>query len=278
MLRTGLGLCLALGLAWCCAAGFDEKDKKDPVRNPLARNPAAIEAGGELFRARCSFCHGLDGKGGGRGSNLTSGEWVHGGKDGDLFSTIRKGVPGTQMPPNDLPDAETWQLVAFIRSLGGAGDQPPVAGDPKRGEELFFGKARCASCHMIRGRGSPFGPELSNVGAARSAAKIRQSILEPSAEILSDWAGARVELRSGEKFDGVIRNEDNFSVQLVDRQGRFRLLDKRKIARLTRLEKESLMPGDIAGTLSPDELQDLLAFLDRQRSSEAKAGNEQSRP
>jgi len=38
------------------------------------------------------------------------------------------------------------------------------------------------------------------------------------------------------------------------------------------------MPGDIAGTLSPDELQDLLAFLDRQRSSEAKAGNEQSRP
>jgi len=50
MLRTGLGLCLAFGLAWCCAAGFDEKDKKDPVRNPLARNPAAIEAGGKLFR------------------------------------------------------------------------------------------------------------------------------------------------------------------------------------------------------------------------------------
>ena len=71
---------------------------------------------------------------------------------------------------------------------------------------------------------------------------------------------------------------DNFSVQLVDRQGRFRLLDKRKIARLTRLEKESLMPGDIAGTLSPDELQDLLAFLDRQRSIEANAGNEYSRP
>ncbi|PYV41443.1 MAG: hypothetical protein DMG09_04695 [Acidobacteria bacterium] len=197
MLRTGLGLCLALGLAWCCAAGFDEKDKKDPVRNPLARNPAAIEAGGELFRARCSFCHGLDGKGGGRGPNLTSGEW---GKDSDIVSAIRKDVPGTQMPPYDLPDAETWQLVAFIRSLGGAGDQPPVAGDPKRGEEIFFGKARCASCHMIRGRGSPFGPELSNVGAARSAAKIRQSILEPSAEILSDWAGARVELRSGEKL------------------------------------------------------------------------------
>ena len=53
---------------------------------------------------------------------------------------------------------------------------------------------------------------------------------------------------------------------------------KRKVARLTRLEKESLMPGDIAGTLSPDELQDLLAFLDRQRSSEANAGNEYSRP
>src|SRR5438876_11434258 len=101
------------------------------------------------------------------------------------------------MPPNDLPDAETWQLVAFIRSLGGAGVQPPVAGDPKRGEELFFGKARCAPGHMMRGRGSPCGPELSNGGATRSAAKIRRCIRAPSAAFRSDGAGRRAELGRG---------------------------------------------------------------------------------
>src|SRR5437867_4135246 len=69
---------------------------KDAVRNPLARNPAAIQAGQQSFMARCAFCHGTDGKGTGRGSNLTRGTWAHGGRDSELFNTIKKGVPGTE--------------------------------------------------------------------------------------------------------------------------------------------------------------------------------------
>ena len=180
-------------LALALAAGGQEK----PVKNPLARDAAAVEAGGKAFQARCAFCHGTDGKGTGRGSNLTSGQWAHGGRDGELFKTIKQGVAGTEMPPHALPDTEIWQLVAYVRSLGGTGQQPPVPGNPEAGEKLFFGKARCSTCHMIRGKGSPFGPELSGIGGERSSAAIRRSILEPGAEITPGFTGVRGRMMSG---------------------------------------------------------------------------------
>ena len=248
--------------------------QKPPVRNPLARDQAAIEAGAKAFEGRCAFCHGTDAKGTGRGSNLTTGHWAHGGKDGELFKTIKEGVAGTEMPPHDLPDTGIWQLVSYVRSLGGSGNQAPVPGNAAAGEKLFFGKGGCAACHMIAGRGSPFGPELSRIGARRSAASIRKSILDPSTEIAEGFTGVRLVLRSGEKLEGVIRNEDNFSIQLIDKDGRFRLLDKQQVSTLTRLEKESLMPAGAGRALAPEELQDLLAFLDRQRPPEEE-GSEQ---
>src|SRR5437867_10954958 len=264
---AGAGL-LLLVLTSLSQATAQKEEEKDKVRNPLAREPVAIAAGEKTFRERCALCHAIDGKGTARGSNLTRGTWAHGGRDSQIFETIRKGVPGTQMPPNDFPDAEVWQLVAYIRSLGGEGDQPPVPGNPARGEALFFGKARCASCHMIRGKGSPFGPELSIIGTARSAAAIRRSILEPDAEIADGFDGVRLKLKSGSAIEGVVRNEDNFSMQLMDREGRLRMLDKVEIAALERMEKKSLMPGNMAAQLTPEEFQDLLAFLDRQRKLE----------
>ena len=77
-----------------------------------------------------------------------------------------------------------------------------------------------------------------------------------------------LKLKSGKAIEGVIRNEDNFSIQLTDREGRLRMLDKVEIAALERMEKKSLMPGNMAAQLTPEEFQDLLAFLDRQRKLE----------
>jgi cytochrome c oxidase cbb3-type subunit 3 len=116
-----------------------------------------------------------------RGPDLTTGSWSHGGSDADLARTISAGVPGTAMPPNQLTADEIWQIVTYLRTL-----QQPVAaavGDLKRGESLFFGTARCSSCHMVSGRGGRLGPELSNVGSARSRAYIVESIREPNRQL-----------------------------------------------------------------------------------------------
>ena len=80
---------VCLGLAGVTAAGAQES----PTTNPLAGDAAAIRQGQNIYRGRCAVCHGIDAKGY-RGSDLTTGDWVHGGTDAQIFKTIRTGVPG----------------------------------------------------------------------------------------------------------------------------------------------------------------------------------------
>src|ERR1700730_19048785 len=98
------------------------------VSNPVAGNSAAIREGASLFRANCSHCHGLNAQGGGRGPDLTAGRWVHGSSDADIFRTITRGVPGTEMPANGFDDSETWAILAYLRSLT-PGNSETVSGD-----------------------------------------------------------------------------------------------------------------------------------------------------
>src|SRR5262245_50842719 len=65
---------------------------------------AGIREGGRLFAKNCSACHGDTGKGG-RGPDLTSGQWKHGGSDGEIIRNTIKGIPGTQMPAIPVTEA-----------------------------------------------------------------------------------------------------------------------------------------------------------------------------
>ena len=95
-----------------------------PGKNPHLGNKTSIRSGLTLYRVRCGDCHGLDARGY-RGPDLTA---VLGGMpDERLFQTIRKGVPGTEMPPSTLPDDEVLMIIAYLtghgrRGAGGDGD------------------------------------------------------------------------------------------------------------------------------------------------------------
>src|SRR5499427_9677700 len=144
-----------------------------PSSNPLAGNATAITQGAVLFRQECVFCHGVAARGGMRGPDLTTGSWSHGGSDADLARTITDGVPGTDMPPHTFKTDEMWQIVSYLRTV----QQPaaPPTGDRALGEALFFGTARCSTCHIVNGRGGRLGPELSTAGSARSRAYLVES-------------------------------------------------------------------------------------------------------
>ena len=101
--------------------------------------PADVAAGKGLFGQFCADCHGADGSGG-AGSDLTSGRFLHGGGDAELYSTISKGVPGTTMPGILLKAGEIWQLVEFVKELSRVPASTPASGDPTRGEALLRGK------------------------------------------------------------------------------------------------------------------------------------------
>ena len=73
--------------------------------------------GRELFVRSCSACHGDTGKGG-RGPDLTTGEWKHGGSDDEIARNIVRGIAGTQMPAIAMPEADARAIVAYLRAIG----------------------------------------------------------------------------------------------------------------------------------------------------------------
>jgi cytochrome c oxidase cbb3-type subunit III len=223
----------------------------------------SVEAGQKLFSQTCSVCHGIDGKGSGRGPDLTQGLVVTRGTDDDVFQVIHKGVPGSAMPGFDLPDSQIRQLVAFIRSLSTKAAELFVPGDQGTGKEVFLGKGGCSQCHMIRGQGSLVGPDLSNLGGEHTLSEIRESILKPNESVQRRYKSITVVTQSGERITGTLRNRDNFSLQMMDPQGNFRFFLTRELREIIPQER-SLMPDHYGTLLSAEELQNLLAYLSRQ--------------
>ncbi len=97
-----------------------ERQQKDaeniPERNPYTWE-ADIEAGQKLFVRRCAHCHSVHGEGG-RGVNLTTGRYRLGGSDRQLFSTLRNGIPDSEMPGSRAAAIEIWRLVGYVKRLG----------------------------------------------------------------------------------------------------------------------------------------------------------------
>lgn len=110
----------------------------DTPRNPLAGDSTAVATGQVLFDQRCQTCHGPAGRGD-SGPALNTGNFSRGGADADLFRTIRNGIAGTQMPPfKQLNDDQTWQVVAYLRTLAARGDprRPLVVARTREGREI----------------------------------------------------------------------------------------------------------------------------------------------
>ena len=251
----------------------------DTAINPLAGNPAAAEDGHRLFSVTCQICHGADGQGDRDrgGAVLNRAGLKHGDKDADILRLIRNGVPGTQMPPfPGLSEQQAWQLVTFIHSLQGhaaVGAGAPVPGDRTAGEALFFGRAKCSTCHEINARGGIVGPDLSDAGRL-GPAELRQKILAPNTPAPKAPPGLHfqggggapppltvvVRTQDGQEIRGVRRNEDMYSVQLVDAAGQLHLIDKQKVASVT-VEDHSLMPDDYSTRQSGDDVTNLVAYL-----------------
>jgi putative heme-binding domain-containing protein len=257
----GIGLALAAALG-APPAGAQHEGKDAPKKHPFMTDLKAIAAGGQIFATSCAVCHGTNGLGG-RGPNLVQRFSWHPLDDETLFKTIKSGVPAAGMPPSRLGDDDLWRLSAYVRSLTLSAAQAEVPGDPRAGETLYWGKAGCSGCHQIRGRGGQLGPDLTNVGALRPLALIRESVLDPDADGLRNYRGVRVVRRDGSTVEGVARNRSNYSLQVQDASGKVYLIAMSDVRELD-LSAHSPMPRDYGKRLSAREIEDLLAYLSRQ--------------
>jgi cytochrome c oxidase cbb3-type subunit III len=231
-------------------------------RNPLAKDPSAIQPGKQRFVTSCGACHGSSGTGG-RGAKLAGSRHIQDMSDKKIFDTIRNGVPGTDMPSNRLVDQQIWEIVAFIRSLNSVAGNRFVSGDPASGKALFFGAGECSECHSIGGRGGSTGPDLSDVASRRSTENIRLAIVAPSQLIEPGFAEVVVVTTSGQHIEGLVKNESAYSIQLQDLKGSFHSFSKSDVSEIIR-NTQSLMPPS---TLSREQLQNIVAFLSRQKGA-----------
>ena len=163
------------------------------------------------------------------------------------------------MPNFPMADEKVLQVAAFVRSLTAPAISMQVPGDPEKGRRAFFGAGRCSTCHMIAGQGGYPGPDLSNIGAERTVPQLRESVMKPSARIADGYRSATAVLKSGQTVQGVAKNYNNYSVQLLDHAGKLHLLSSDDIAKLEVMES-SMMPA----ITDPNEALHLVAFLARQ--------------
>lgn len=230
--------------------------------NPLAGNATAITQGRNIYRGRCGVCHGIDAKGY-RGSDLTTGDWVHGGSDAQVFKTIKTGIPGTEMPGNaTMSDDEVWMVIAYLRTLGTPGGAAPERGDAARGEQLFWARnaANCGQCHMVGGRGGRIGPNLTRIGAARSTAALTREIRKPAEVIPVGFETVTIVTRENKRIRGARKNEDTFSVQLMTANEDVLSFFKSDVQVVPEPEL-SLMPAYPPERLNDNDLADVVRYL-----------------
>ena len=247
-----LGLCLLVSAGAALAAGTEAKVKLPNSRADLAR-------GEKLFQVHCTRCHGQSGEGD-RGPALTRARLTRAADDAALLRIVENGIRGTEMPGADaMSDREMRQTAAYVRSLGKVTPKP-VPGDAARGAEIYRGKGNCAGCHSIRGEGGVMGPELSVVGDSRSAAFLRESVVNPNAAVPEGYLLVTVVSAGGERVSGERVNEDSFSIQVRNSAGRTYSFWKKDVAQIERQAGKSAMPS-YQGQLTETELTDLVAYL-----------------
>jgi len=247
-------------LAWCglvCSLAAFAAGTEAKVKLPAGR--ADLQQGEKLFKVHCAVCHGPNGEGM-RGPALTRARLKRAPDDAALVRILENGIRGTEMPGSGvMNEREVRQTAAYVRSLGKVPIKA-VPGDAGHGAEVYRGKGNCAGCHSIRGEGGVQGPDLTTIGESRSAAFLRESIVNPNAAVPEEYLLVTVAPTSGNRVSGERVNEDSFSIQVRDAAGRMHSFWKKDVAQIERQRGKSAMPS-YQGQLSDAEITDLVAYL-----------------
>jgi len=215
-----------------------------------------IQAGYRLYTAQCQLCHGPNGDGI-AGINLARQQFHTVVSDDDIRKMVTTGNP-RGMPPFTFKPDELDELVAFVRSGLDHGGISFQLGDAARGKAVYA-SAGCATCHRVGGDGALAGPDLSDIGFIRRPSQIYTSLTDPSKATMPINRTVTIVTKDGRTIHGRRFDEDTFSVQLIDDQGKILSLDKADIRRYD-IGMKSDMPS-FTGQLSPTALADLLSYL-----------------
>jgi putative heme-binding domain-containing protein len=281
-LTTALVLCLAFTGAWAQGRAAPSGPQK-----LFAGNAQAISQGEQVYNQNCTACHGPNGGAGEIGPEIVhklSGSLRGELNDNQILEVIRNGTPRTAMPAwkGKISDDDILKIGAFLHSLRGTAIDNLLPGDVAHGKEIYWGKGECGSCHMLAGRGGLRGPDLTNIAAVRKSNAIVDALTKANHRIYGDggvhlsalppmdtYDAVHVVLGDGRTLDGVLLNQDSYSLQLMGNDDQLHLLDRQQVKEI--VAKPPIMPTDYDKRLAPKEFADLMAFLTRQGRRAAPA-------
>jgi cytochrome c oxidase cbb3-type subunit III len=220
----------------------------------------SVEVGRKLFNAICAACHGLDGRGSERAPNIATAAKARQLSDEQITGIVSDGIPGTGMPGfHSLGKPGILAVVGYTRMLQHRVRPVALPGNAQQGRLIFFGTAGCSTCHTVAGSGGFLASDLSAYAAAHTLDEIRSAITKPVAP--DSWKGTVTAItHDGKEYKGIVRNEDNFSLQLQSTDGGFHLFLKSDLERIDR-DPKSVMPADYASRLTQEQLDNLVSYM-----------------
>ena len=249
----------ALAIAAALAFGVAASTVSGRAAAPQAQaNFTATELdyaeGSALYRNRCLRCHGPDGVAL-EGTDIAALSTTL--SDDDLLPVIIGGIPETAMSPTGLTAFEAGTVAAYLRFV--AIDRVTEAqGDAARGQALIEGRGGCLDCHTIEGTGGLVAPDLSDIGSRRRSGELRDSLLDPNAEVRTENRFVDARLTGGTTLRGRLLNQDSFSIQILSMDERLTAISKADLEELEFID--SPMPS-FRDRLSPQELNDIVRYL-----------------
>ncbi len=211
-----------------------------------------------MYASNCSGCHGADTFGTDHAPKLSGNPDVRRRSLEQLRNLIVSGIPSAGMPAfGSLPPHQLDAVAAFIRSLNSPASQTIVPGDAALGSQFFWNQGNCGSCHMVHGRGSSTGPDLSDVGSRMTLNEIHTALLRPGQNITPGYDLVTVTLRNGKTLQGFARGRTNFELQLQDLDGALHLLQSHDIVTVVDNNRSLMKPVNA----TPEQIQDLTAYL-----------------
>jgi putative membrane-bound dehydrogenase-like protein len=186
-------------------------------------------------------------------------------------TVVRPRVPTTPPPPAAFTLSSSADPNKIFKTKDGK-TLPAIeklmilTGNPDRGAAVFRNTkaANCIHCHQIGNDGNMIGPPLTAVGAKLNKGQLYEAILYPSASILMHYESWIVKTKSGDVFNGLLKEETNDHITIEDTDGKFHDIKLDDIQKKV-MQKISLMPEGLSETMTQKDLVNLVEYLSQQR-------------
>ena len=133
-----------------------------------------------------------------------------------------------------------------------------LSGDAAKGQAQYM--ARCFACHKAKGQGLEVGPDLVTV-KTRGKEGIFSAILEPHKEVAAQYIAYTVHTKDNQTFSGIVTDDTASSLTIKMMGGASQTLSRANI-RASPSTGQSLMPEGLEQGMTPQDLADLLAFIE----------------